>query len=140
MLCPETSTYPARPPSDSGRRKYAQKRQVSTTRAMLPALFVRSNAAPRLLLIVDHELRLVGRGLARVEDRLIERRRRASVADSPAEGRRGALDERIDVRGHGYGDGDIVRRPCREARRRGSIRQRQCRRERKVRRPGALHG
>src|SRR6476661_7673057 len=122
MLWPETSTYPARPPSDPGRRKCAQKRQVSTTSAMLPALFVRSNAAPRLLLIVDHEFRLVGRRLARVEDRLIERRRRVSVTDPPAEGRRGGLDERIDVRGHGDGKGDIVRRPRREARRRRSIR------------------
>src|SRR5437879_5242447 len=101
MLWPETSTYAAFPPSVCGRRDCAQKRQTSATTAIPAALFVRSTAdrsgaihvgrgttatsASALLLIADHELRLIRRG--RVFRRAEERRHvcaAACFADQPA--------------------------------------------------------
>src|SRR3954451_19792756 len=98
MLCPETSTYAALPPSDSGRTKCAQKRKVRTASAIHAAFPAISK--DDLLLIVDHEGRLVRRRLARVEDSLVKRCRCVSIADPSAEGGGGCLDEGVDVGGH----------------------------------------
>src|SRR6476661_1842343 len=104
MLCPETRTYAALPPSDCGRRNCTQKRHTRMASAIPAALFVRAHsrlsrlggctsARCALLLIVDHELRLIRGGcvIGRAERRR-DVRRAAGLADPPAEVRAAVLD------------------------------------------------
>src|SRR5579884_2872778 len=124
MLWPETSTYAAFPPSDCGRRYCAQKRQTRTVSAMPAALFARATGACRresLLLIVDHELRLVpGRPVLGGAEERRHIGAAARLADQPAVVGRRRLDQRIDVRGDRHALRHAARRTGRECRERRS--------------------
>src|SRR5437867_4034442 len=126
MLWPDTSTYPARPPSAWGRRNCAQKAHARMSRAIPATLFAsrsdglgtRTNATcAALALIVDHQLRPVaGRPVVRGTERR-RRRARAAVGDPPTVVRGRALDERVDVDRHCDALRDVVRRTGGERRR-----------------------